>query len=83
MKVIPLTKGEFSFVDYEDYELLNKYKWHFSRGYVARRDKNGRNIYMHKQITGLNKTDHENRIRLDNRRVNLRKYTTSQNTMNR
>jgi AP2 domain len=38
---------------------------------------------MHSFLTGYDRTDHHNTVKLDNRRVNLRNATTQQNGMNR
>lgn len=70
-------------VDSVDYEILSKFNWYLSaRGYAARQVKlPGRNssrmVLMHRQIMMLTsgdglEVDHLNRIKLDNRRVNLR-----------
>jgi hypothetical protein len=96
MKLIPVGKKirKFAMVDDEDFEELNKYKWSLGGGkpnrrYVERTEyKNGKkcNIYMHRQILGLKKTehwcDHKNGNTLDNRRENIRKCTPSQNRAN-
>lgn len=91
--MIPLTKGKFALVDEADAELIHAYAWHaveaqqgswYSRGSVptglpkpARRG-----IYMHQLITGLLGADHVNGNGLDNRRVNLRPASQSQNNAN-
>lgn len=87
MKKIKLTQGKYALVDDEDYEILNKYKWHLERDYAVRSTYNkvrGR-IRMHRQILNINKNlevDHINRNGLDNRRINLRACTRSQNNRN-
>lgn len=94
MKLIPLTQGKFAQVDDEDYEWLNQWKWTLfkmkTNNYAYRRKyKNGKyeSILMHRQILGLTEQkilgDHENNNGLDNQRVNLRKSTAQQNSMNR
>ena len=90
MKTIPLTKGYSAIVDDEDYEELSKHRWYWNNGYACRR--NGGNSsttiveYMHRRLlpplTGK-EIDHVNRNRLDNRRVNLRTCTRSQNMANK
>ena len=80
---IKLSNGRFVIVDPEDYEELSRYKWCASskRGgmvYAMRRDKKGRTIYMHRQITGAKRgstVDHKNCRIWDNRRCNLRVCT--------
>lgn len=77
--------GKYALVDTSDYELLRKYNWFMTRqGYVIRHSKDG-NIYLHKYILESPKgmvTDHINRNKLDNRRVNLRICTYSENSIN-
>ncbi len=92
---IPLTKGKFAIVDPKDYKHLSKYKWFAQRGketfYAVRvgrksEARNGKNIWMHRVILGLDEgvfCDHINHNGLDNRKVNLRPATRSQNMCNR
>ena len=96
MKQIPLTQGRFALVDDEDYEELNKYKWHAAWApstksfYAARNSKQINNskrntIYMHKELLSPAKgmqVDHINHDTLDNRRGNLRIATLSENRAN-
>lgn len=96
-KKILLTKNKVTLVDDEDYEFLNKWKWYCSVAssgafYAARKtrysDGDSKILYMHRLILGLQRngrqeTDHINRDPLDNRRLNLRICTSSQNKMNR
>lgn len=81
-------------VDDEDYDELNKYKWHISLGYACRakylRTKDGKsmkkNVKMHRVITNAPdhlEVDHINGDRLDNRKENLRLCTRSENCFNR
>lgn len=85
-KSIPLTQGKFAIVDDEDFEELNKYKWYFYHGYAARTLWPSRkNIYMHRNIIYVDsgmEIDHKNGNKLDNRRLNLRIATHSQNSKN-
>jgi two-component SAPR family response regulator len=85
VKEIPLTKNKATIVDDEDYEYLSQWKWHLSRfGYAVRKPKE--QIYMHRVImntpAGMS-TDHINKDKTDNQKVNLRICTTSENMMNR
>lgn len=88
MKEIKLTKGKYAIVDDEDYEFLNKYKWHAcnygGKWYAGR--KHYKKIYIHNEImnppTGM-QVDHINRNGLDNRRCNLRICTKNQNQKNK
>lgn len=89
MKKIPLTQGKFALVDDEDFEWLSQWKWKLHKdGYAVRTGyKNSRfiQIYMHREVNktplGI-LTDHINRNRLDNRRINLRNVNYSQNAFN-
>lgn len=91
IKLIPLTRGLNAIVDASDYEWLTQWNW-FSqsvdgRFYAARATnrKEGRKIlYMHRVITEEQgeETDHHNRNTLDNRKLNLRPCTSSQNKGN-
>ncbi|OMD76880.1 HNH endonuclease [Paenibacillus odorifer] len=85
MEKVNLTQGMFAIVDEEDFEEINKYKWHLSHEYAARSiDK--RPIFMHRIIMNTPKgmdTDHINHNKLDNRRCNLRICTTKENQHNR
>lgn len=86
--IIKLTQDKISLVDWEDYEKVNEYKWCYTQ--------NGRNGYafsdtfghLHRFIMGLTKgggkqIDHINGDSLDNRRLNLRISTSSQNNQNK
>ena len=95
MKEIPLTQGKFALVDDEDYELLIKNKWRVSIGYATRNQitysrelkkiVKQHSFLMHRVITNAPKgtqIDHINGNKLDNRKVNLRICTNSQNHAN-
>ena len=97
MKTIPLTQGKFAIVDDEDYEELNKYKWHAIKDdhtyYAARtvylgggrKNRKRRIIQMHRQILQAlpeQQIDHKNGNGLNNRRCNIRFCTHSQNQQN-
>lgn len=93
MREIELTQGLYALVDDEDYEELNKFKWHavkFRNSYYAARSvtlPNGktRKLLMHQQIIGKKDgyvIDHINGNGLDNRRCNLRHVTIRQNGQN-
>jgi hypothetical protein len=85
MKKIELSKGEYALVDDEDYEYLIQGTWHLStKGYAIGRYKNKR-VTMHRLVNQTPpelQTDHINRNKLDNRRINLRSVTASQNQHN-
>ena len=92
MKYIKLTQGKRALVDNEDFEWLNQWRWTYLSGYAVRHQQKkeyGNNsrkmVKMHRVI---NKTpidlytDHCNQNRLDNRKINLRTATNSQNQAN-
>jgi hypothetical protein len=95
MKTIPLTKGKFAIVDDEDFEWLNQWKWQLSWNGYAIRHKHIRLglhkytseiVRMHRLINKTplgNLTDHINRDKLDNRKINLRNANKSINSINR
>ncbi len=95
MKKIKLTQGQSALVDDEDFKVLNQYNWSamFQRNtkhYCATRGirisrKEVKTIYMHRYVLNAPKglqVDHINHNPLDNRRINLRLATNSQNQMN-
>lgn len=92
MKLIKLTKGFYTRVDDDNFDELNKFKWHIDgRGYAHRwvwdkKTKKSIGIKMHKFIYGNNcsgiEVDHINGDKLDNMRSNLRGVTHSQNSYN-
>ncbi len=87
---ITLTRGKYAIVDQDDFDELNKHKWHYTTvGYACRCVSIGkgktRAVQMHRQIMGAQGKiviDHINHDGLDNRKVNLRFATFSQNSMN-
>jgi len=94
MKKISLTQGKFAWVDDEDFEWLNQWKWCILSGrgklYAARHiTKAGKRkvILMHRVILGLCDSkiycDHINGFGLDNCRKNLRPCNHFQNMRNR
>ena len=94
MKTIHLTQGQITFVDDEDYDYLNQWKWYAKRCnnlYYAGRNvvlKNEKHtsILMHKVIlptsNGKIQVDHIDRNGLNNQKYNLRKATNTQNAIN-
>jgi len=88
-RIIPLTRGQFTVVDAEDYLWLSQYQW-FAEGtaghFYAVRKENGRSIKMHRQIMNAPDhlvVDHIDHDGLNNRRENLRICTFAENCRNR
>lgn len=93
---IPLTQGQVAVVDLSDFEAMSQYKWqarkskHSHVWYAIRSvgsKPNQKTLQMHRIIMDLPSTnglfvDHINGDGLDNRRINLRVATHSQNHMN-
>jgi hypothetical protein len=89
IKFIPLTKGRVAIVDASDYPRLSVFNWHVTLSggdglIYARRCENGRYVYMHRDILECTSPDidHANGNGLDNRRINIRPSTRSQNNAN-
>jgi len=94
MKKIKLTQNQYTFIDDEDFDNLNQYKWfaHYCKSvenYYAERHNNRKEkrplILMHRIILNAPsnmEVDHINHNTLDNRKENLRICTKSQNHMN-
>lgn len=87
--LVPLTKGQFAFIDTIDAPEITKFNWTFlSAGYAYRWDRTvtpKKCIYMHRAINRTpddKLTDHKDGNGLNNRRDNLRAATPGQNSMN-
>lgn len=88
---IPLTQGKVAVIDFDDFELVGRQQWYTQvtrkgRGpFYARRntvnlESGARSfVLMHTVIIGSLWVDHRNGNGLDNRRINLRTATNSQN----
>lgn len=92
IKKIKLSQGKYALVDNEDHEHLDQFSWHYLRapkdsyGYAVCSTPPYRNKKMHRVILNAKKgqiVDHINHDGLDNRRVNIRIVTKSQNAFNR
>ncbi len=78
--------GKFALVDEDDFIHFSKFKWHCGKeGYAMGWMGGGRKVYLHRMIMnapdGL-EVDHINRIRLDNKKSNLRICTQVENKRN-
>jgi len=87
---VPLAGGQEAIIDAEDAELVEKYNWCLTRGYVVtgRLASSGKQrlLYLHRLVMGEPEgkaVDHRKGNKLDNRKVFLRVATTSQNSCNR
>jgi len=94
MKKIKLTRGKFAIVDDEEYEWLNKYKWYCDyKGYANRAEKRSETGRQKRKSLAMSRdimkppdgllVDHINHNPLDNRKINLRICTISENMRNR
>lgn len=90
MKNIILNNGMKTMVDDLDFEYLNSFKWKVKlnkNNTYAYRSKNGKCIWMHRQILGLSDinlfSDHKDHNGLNNQRDNLRVSTRRQNNCNK
>lgn len=93
-KIIPLTQGQVTIVDDEDFNTCNARKWCAqwhpnTKSFYAVRNKSGGvrgTVLLHRVIMAAQEgeiTDHRNHDTLDNRRSNLRNASHSQNGANR
>lgn len=75
--------GQEFYFDIKDALLIENHNWYFDKdGYVVTRI-DGKGVKLHKFLLDTNeKVDHKNRYKYDNRRLNLRVATNSQNGMN-
>jgi len=89
VREIPLNKGVVALVSERDYSEVSRHRWYVNdKGRVVRSrnvDGRRRTVYMHREIMEAPKdvlVDHANGNLLDNRRLNLRFATKSQNNAN-
>lgn len=92
MKEINLSQGKVAFVDDEDFDYINQWKWctqkHGHTFYAIRSVYHPKStIRMHRQILNITGTrqiaDHKNRNGLDNRKQNIRICTFENNSQNK
>jgi hypothetical protein len=93
-RYIVLTQNQIAIVDAEDFEWLNQWNWYAvwsedTQGYYAVRNRprsEGKGpLYMHRIVSkcpAAKDCDHANENTLDNRRLNLRPSSNSQNHAN-
>lgn len=85
---IKLTQNFYAEIDEEDYSLVARYKWHVTSGgkdscRYARTNVGSKQIYMHRLLMpDVQLVDHVDRNGLNNKRVNLRPATQTQNSVN-
>lgn len=82
-KLIKLKTNVFTKVDNKHFEYLSRFKWHLSNDGYAYSNKLGK---MHRFLMGYPKegeVDHKNRNKIDNRKINLRIASRSQNNANK
>jgi len=85
MKEIRLKNSDkVALVDDDDYERLSQFVWRFQKGRQTGYAVRGDGILMHSEVLGTAlEVDHVNRNGLDNRKVNLRHATPSQQQANK
>lgn len=82
---IVLTCGRVAWIDAADLPLISGYKLYADvrKNLIYVRCRRGpTRVYLHKLITGFQRTDHRNGDGLDNRRINLRSCTHAENIRN-
>lgn len=87
---VPLSRGHEAIIDADDVPLVSWRNWHaVCKGQRVYAQTNTRKdglaqktVMMHQVIAGYKLTDHRNGNGLDNRRVNLREATITQNNRN-
>ena len=85
-KIFFFNTDNYTIIDTEDYPVVREYCWHendngYARGGVSR----SKHLYLHQLIIGAQDervTDHINRNKLDNRKCNLRKCSSIDNSKN-
>jgi hypothetical protein len=80
--IVPLTNSDrLCIVDFEDRDRVMKFKWIVDNRYIRSTHRKG--IFLHHHIKGVKrKIDHKNRFTGDNRKLNLRFASSSQNAIN-
>jgi hypothetical protein len=84
VRIIPLAGGFYTYVDADNFEWLNQWRWRAFAGYATRCEGN-KLIYMHREIMKPPKgkvVDHVNGNGFDNTCANLRNVTRADNMHN-
>lgn len=92
MKAVPLTQGYFAVVDDVDYDRVAEFRWHVK--HAKRKNRYAQRMigkFGHRKVLTLQNfilgiagiVDHRDGDGLNNRRLNLRPCSTSQNAVNR
>jgi hypothetical protein len=77
---------EYALVDEDDFEKVNKYKWHLSNGYACGTIEKKKILLHHfvfKKPTEANVIDHINQDKLNDEKLNLREASISENNHNK
>ena len=82
-----LVSGSIFLIDDDDFDMVSQHKWYLGKDGYAETSINGKTTGMQRFILNIKDknyyADHVNGNKLDNRRCNLRKATSSQNQMNK
>lgn len=87
MKLKLINTKVYAIIDDEDYDKIKHLRWRLSTiGYVTARDNVlKQEVYIHRLLLNAPNNllvDHINKNKLDNRKINIRLVTKSQNAMN-
>jgi hypothetical protein len=79
--------GKITLIDAADFDAVGQFPWFIRESGYAGRTRDGRRVYLHRELLGLEPgdglfVDHINRNRLDNRRANLRVVTRAEQQQN-
>ena len=86
MKKIDLGNGHFAKVDDDFYEKYNHLNWRYEKHHSGNGGYAVTTVKLHRLVTGAERgeeIDHLNRDKLDNRKENLRRVSSSENRQNR